>query len=127
MSDYGRLILEEMEKGNGLRPLPPSQTEEELEHIRREQEKDLTYYYQLNQSKNQADNNTKNSDTSSIPIWEKYTLTVDEAAEYFRIGRNKLRKIISENEDADFILWNGTRPQIKRKKFENYIDKIYVI
>ncbi len=62
-----------------------------------------------------------------IAICERYTLSVEEAAVYFRIGENKLRKIISENQDADFILWNGNRPQIKRKKFENYIDKINTI
>ena len=50
-----------------------------------------------------------------------YTLSVEEAAVYFRIGENKLRRIISENRDADFILWNGNRPQIKRKKFEQLI------
>lgn len=54
-----------------------------------------------------------------VPVWEQYTLTVKEAAAYFRIGENKLRRIISENMDADFILWNGTRPQIKRKKLRN--------
>lgn len=64
---------------------------------------------------------------NTIPIWEKYTLTVDEAAMYFRIGENKLRKIISENEDADYILWNGNRPQIKRKRFENYVDRISLV
>lgn len=58
-----------------------------------------------------------------VPIWEKYTLTVEEAAEYFRIGENKLRRIISENQDADFLLWNGNRAQIKRKLFERYIDQ----
>ena len=58
-----------------------------------------------------------------IPFWEKYTLSVEEAAAYFRIGENKLRKIISENYDADYILWNGNRPQIKRKKFEDFIDR----
>lgn len=62
-----------------------------------------------------------------IPVWEKYTLTIEEAAAYFRIGINKLRRIISEDPDADFILWNGTRAQIKRKKFEEYIDKLNVI
>ena len=31
-----------------------------------------------------------------IPIWEKYTLTIDEAAAYFRVGEAKLRKIVSE-------------------------------
>lgn len=29
-----------------------------------------------------------------VPVWEKYTLSIDEAAAYFRIGENKLRKII---------------------------------
>lgn len=59
-----------------------------------------------------------------IPIWERYTLSVEEAAAYFRIGENKLRKIINEDKEADFILWNGNRPQIKRKKFESLIDRL---
>ena len=63
----------------------------------------------------------------TIPTWERYTLSVEEAAEYFRIGVNKLRKIINDNQDADFILWNGNRPQIKRRIFEGYIDKLNVI
>ncbi|MBE6569001.1 MAG: hypothetical protein E7658_02130 [Ruminococcaceae bacterium] len=62
-----------------------------------------------------------------IPIWEKITLSVEEAAVIFRIGENKLRRMISEQPDADFILWNGSRPQIKRKKFEDYIDKCSAI
>ena len=65
--------------------------------------------------------------TVTIPPWERYTLSVEEAAAYFRIGENKLRKIISENENADFIRWNGNRPQIKRKKFEQYIDNLAAI
>ena len=35
--------------------------------------------------------------TYEIPIWRKYTLTVEEAAAYFRIGENKLRNLINEN------------------------------
>ena len=62
-----------------------------------------------------------------VPIWNKYTLTIDEASEYFRIGENKLRKIINENQDADFVLWNGNRAQIKRLKFERYIDRCNVV
>lgn len=45
-----------------------------------------------------------------VPIWEKYTLSIEEAAAYFRGGENKLRRIIADNPDADFILWNGNRP-----------------
>ena len=63
----------------------------------------------------------------TVPPWERYTLSVEEAAAYFRIGENKLRRIISENENAEYILWNGNRPQIKRKKFEIYIDNLTAI
>ncbi|MBE5041243.1 excisionase [Ructibacterium gallinarum] len=64
---------------------------------------------------------------NNIPIWEKFTLTIEEASVYFRIGENKLRTIINENRNADFILWNGNRPQIKRKKFENVINNMHNI
>lgn len=62
-----------------------------------------------------------------IPFWERYTLTISEASQYFRIGENKLRKIVNENKDADFVIWNGTRPQIKRTKFEHFIDRCNLI
>lgn len=62
-----------------------------------------------------------------LPVWNKYTLTVDEAAAYFRIGENKLRRIISEDKDADYLLWNGNRPQFIRKKFEIYVDNLRAV
>lgn len=66
-------------------------------------------------------------DSKEIPLWQKYTLTVEEASRCFCIGQTKLRRMISENEDADLILWNGNRPQIKRKLFEEYVDGLNVI
>lgn len=63
----------------------------------------------------------------NIPFWEQYTLSIEEASKYFRIGENKLRKIISENKDADYIIWNGNRAQIKRKLFEKYIDQCELV
>ena len=65
--------------------------------------------------------------TYDIPIWRKYTLTVEEAAAYFRIGEHKLRNIINENKNADYLLWNGNRVQIKRVKFEKYVDTLEAI
>lgn len=61
--------------------------------------------------------------STKIPFWERYTLSIEEAASYFRVGVNKLRRIVSEDANADFIIWNGNRAQIKRKKFEEYIDR----
>lgn len=62
-----------------------------------------------------------------VPIWEKYTLTIEEAAKYFRIGEKKLRKLAEENPDANWLMMNGNRIQIKRKQFEKIIDSLGVI
>lgn len=67
------------------------------------------------------------SDTYQMPFWKKYTLSIEEAAVYFRIGEGKLRKMVSENPTADYLLWNGNRVQIKRVKFENFIDKLEAV
>ena len=63
----------------------------------------------------------------TVPVWNKYVLSVEEAASYFRIGESKLRKLIEEDKDAEYILWNGNRAQIKRKIFEQYVDGLNVI
>lgn len=55
---------------------------------------------------------------ADVPIWEKYTLTIEEASKYFRIGENKLRKLAEENPTAGWVILNGNRIQIKRKQFE---------
>ena len=62
-----------------------------------------------------------------IPYWEKYMLTLREAAEYFHIGEKKLRQIVDENMDADFLLTSGNRIMIKRKRFEEFLDSSSVI
>lgn len=60
---------------------------------------------------------------SKVPLWEKYILTIQEAAEYFHIGEKKLRKLVEERADADYIIMNGNRVMIKRKLFEKYLDE----
>lgn len=62
-----------------------------------------------------------------VPISEKYTLTIEEASKYFRIGENKLRKLAEENLNASWVLMNGNRIQIKRKQFEKIIDTLNAI
>ncbi|MBP5555450.1 MAG: transposase [Lachnospiraceae bacterium] len=68
-------------------------------------------------------NQTQNNQTNIVPLWEKYTLTIREAAEYFNIGEKRLRSIVYSNPNADFVVMNGNRAMIKRKIFELYIDK----
>mgnify|MGYP001187658359 CR=1 FL=1 len=61
-----------------------------------------------------------------IPVWEKSNLTLEEAAAYTGIGINKLREI-SNDENCDFVLWNGTKRLIKRRKLDEYFDEAYSI
>ena len=65
--------------------------------------------------------------TNEIPYWEKYMLTLREAAEYFHIGEKKMRQIVDDNMDANFLLESGNRIMIKRKLFEEYLDRTSVI
>ncbi len=53
---------------------------------------------------------------------EKYNLTIKEAAAYFSIGEKKLRRIAEENQEAGFVLMNGSHILLKRNAFEKYID-----
>ena len=57
-----------------------------------------------------------------IPYWERYMLTIREAAEYFHIGEKKMRQIVEDYEGADFIIMNCNRAMIKRKNFERFFD-----
>jgi hypothetical protein len=64
---------------------------------------------------------------NEIPYWEKYMLTLREAAEYFHIGEKKMRQIVDDNLDANFLLESGNRIMIKRRLFEEYLDNATVI
>lgn len=61
-----------------------------------------------------------------IPIWEKYNLTIEEAAAYFGIGVNKLREM-TDSKTCTFVIFNGTKRLIKRAKLEEYLDDVDVI
>lgn len=61
-----------------------------------------------------------------VPLWEKTTLTVYEAAALTGVGADKLREI-SDREDCEFVLWNGNKRLLKRQKLEEYLEKAYSI
>lgn len=58
-----------------------------------------------------------------VPIWHKSNLTIDEAVEYSGIGRERLRKLTSQ-EECPFVLHIGNRRMIKRRIFDEYIEKL---
>lgn len=57
----------------------------------------------------------------NVPIWEKFSLSIEEAAAYFGIGENSLRKLISRDKDASYILRIGTRTRVKRQQLEQFL------
>ena len=61
-----------------------------------------------------------------FPLWHKSYLTVEEAATYSGIGKDKLRQL-TDDEDCPFVLWNGTKRLIKRRVLDDYLDKAYSI
>ena len=64
---------------------------------------------------------------AGVPLWRKYSLSVQEAAEYYGIGEKRIRQIISENRSADFVLEVGAHTRIKRELFERYLDNSSVV
>lgn len=62
-----------------------------------------------------------------IPFWQRYVLSIEEAAEYFRIGRTRLRQLTEENPDADYVLHIGNRVYIKKRLFEQFVDLANVV
>ena len=61
-----------------------------------------------------------------IPIYQKQNLTIEEAAVYSNIGQSKLREL-TDNDSCRFVIWIGKKRLIKRKLFDEYIDKQFSI
>ena len=63
-------------------------------------------------------------DSLYVPIWEKTNLTVEEAASYSGVGRDKIKEL-SNDDRCPFVLWVGTKRLIKRKQFDEYLEKMF--
>lgn len=64
---------------------------------------------------------------TQVQIQNKFCLTIDEAVIYFNIGEKKLRKLVSDNLDSGFIIRNGVKFLIKRKRFEDFLNDLTAI
>jgi excisionase family DNA binding protein len=63
---------------------------------------------------------------NTLSIAEKSLLTLEEAAEYFNIGINRLRTMTNE-QNCPYVLWIGSKRLIKRKPFEDFLYTQYSI
>ena len=66
---------------------------------------------------------SENNKKIQVPVSEKYTLTREEAMAYFNIGEKKMLQIIQDHVgDNTFVVNNGKKYLIIRKRFEKFID-----
>ena len=58
----------------------------------------------------------------SVPVSEKYMLTIREASVYFNIGIKKMRRLAEDNAGR-FAVFSGNRYLIIRAKFEKFVEE----
>lgn len=63
---------------------------------------------------------------TQIPIPQKVTLTIPEAAAYTNIGMTKIYSLLRQP-NCPFVLYVGTKKLVKRKEFEDFISRQLVI
>lgn len=59
-----------------------------------------------------------------VPLWEKATLSLEEATAFSGLGRDKLIEL-ADDPDCEFIIWVGRKRLYKRKKLEEFIERVY--
>lgn len=57
----------------------------------------------------------------TVPVCQKITLTIEEAAKLSNIGVNKIHEL-ARNPRCNFVLYVGKKKLIKRKEFEQFIS-----
>ena len=58
----------------------------------------------------------------TVPISEKYALTIEEAAEYSNIGQNRISELLKAPR-CSFGLYVGRKKLVKRVEFERFISE----
>ena len=60
------------------------------------------------------------NEMEKVPIPQKLTLTIREAAEYSNIGINKIDAMLKQP-NCSFVLFVGNKKLVKRREFEDFI------
>jgi len=62
----------------------------------------------------------------TVPVWERATITLEEAAAYTGIGVKKLREMTNQPA-CDYVIWVGSKRMIKRRKLDEYLENAYSV
>lgn len=66
--------------------------------------------------------NNQSIEPERVPIPQRVTLTIKEAAEYSNIGINKLENLLRAPR-CPFVLYVGNKKLVKRREFEKFISE----
>ena len=66
------------------------------------------------------------NEIEKVPIPQKLTLTIREAAEYSNIGINKIDAMLKQP-NCPFVLFVGNKKLVKRREFEDFIRSQFTI
>ncbi len=66
--------------------------------------------------------NTMENENVTMPVSEKYMLTIREASVYFNIGVKRMRRLAEDN-TGRFAVFSGNRYLIIRTKFEKFVEE----
>lgn len=69
---------------------------------------------------------TRTEKENLVPVWERITISLEEAAAYSGIGVRKLRDM-TDKPECNYVIWVGNRRMIKRKKFDEYLESAYSV
>lgn len=62
--------------------------------------------------------------TMTTDLENKILLNIKEASDLFGIGQHRLREIVKEDYESKYHLMLGRTIKIKRKQFEEFINKV---
>lgn len=83
--------------------------------------------YELNKKIEEAKRLVDTRVAEPVSISEKYSLSIQEAAEYYGIGEKRLRSFLADHWNESFVLEIGTHTRIKRRLFEEYLDQMAAV
>ena len=61
-----------------------------------------------------------------VPISQKCLLSIDEAIAFSGLGLHTLLEL-ADNDELNLVVWSGRKRLYKRKRLEDYVDKLYSV
>ena len=68
----------------------------------------------------------KQEKLEAVPLYERVTLTLEEASAYTGVGIGTLRQL-ADYDDGQLVLWVGSKRMFKRRRLQEYLENAYSV